>query len=73
MVDLRIESPTFLNIIQAFCPLQIEIYYIYQKACHGFITLEDNSEIIYFNSQFYSPNHEELFYGKDKVVNITGR
>lgn len=71
MVDLRIESPTFSKYYSSILSASNRnMLYIPKGFAHGFITLEDNSEIIYFNSQFYSPNHERTLLWKDKEVNV---
>ena len=35
-----------------------------------FISLEDNSEILYFTSEFYNPRSEEILLWNDKNINI---
>ena len=71
MVDLRIESPTFSQYYASILSAaNRNMLYIPRGFAHGFITLEDNAEIIYFNSQFYSPNHERTLLWNEKEVNI---
>ena len=33
--------------------------YVPEGFAHGFQALTDNAEIVYFNTQFYSPEHEK--------------
>ncbi len=70
-VDLRERSPTFLQwhaeILdgengRALC--------IPHGFAHGFQTLEENSEIIYFTDQFYDPEYERTVNYADPVLNI---
>ena len=58
IVDLRPDSPTYMG--WTFIELSLEnkrMVYVPEGFAHGFQTLEDNSEIIYQMSQFYSPDH----------------
>ena len=44
--------------------------FIPERFAHGFITLENNSEITYMMSQFYIPGFEAGFRWNDPVFNI---
>lgn len=70
-VDLRKESPTYLKWHgrelnesngQALC--------IPHGCAHGYQTLADDSEVLYFTDQFYSPVHERTVHYADKKVGI---
>lgn len=58
IIDLRPESPTFKRSFGL--DLSAEngtMLYIPEGFAHGFQTLEDNTEVFYQMSQFYSPQH----------------
>jgi dTDP-4-dehydrorhamnose 3,5-epimerase len=59
ILDLRPDSPTF------GCSFGTELngenrrmMYVPKGFAHGFLTLADNTEAIYFVDEFYSPAHE---------------
>jgi len=58
MIDLRPDSLTFK---QSFSEIlsadNHKMLYIPEGLAHGFLTLEDNTEVFYQMSEFYSPNH----------------
>ena len=44
---------------------------IIPKGCaHGFQTLSENSNLLYFHSEFYSPDKEEGINYNDPVISI---
>lgn len=56
IVDIRPESPTFLEWYGAILNQDNhKALYSPEGFAQGFITLEDNTEITYFTSEFYSP------------------
>lgn len=56
IVDLRAESPTFLQWFGVeLTATNYRMLYIPKRFAHGFQTLEDESEIFYQMSEFYSP------------------
>lgn len=58
MVDLRPDSPTFLKWTSAELTTDNHRALYIPKGCaHGFMSLEDNSEILYQISEFWSPEH----------------
>jgi len=62
IVDLRPESPTFLQWFgEELTENSHKALYSPEGFAQGFITLEDESEITYFTTQFYAP-------GKDRGV-----
>lgn len=71
IVDLRPTSPTF----KAWTAIEISAHnkkmiYVPEGFAHGFQTLEDNTEVIYQMSQFYSPDHSDGFRWNDPSFNI---
>lgn len=71
IVDLRPESVTFG---QSFgCELSANnrrMMYVPQGFAHGFVTLEDETEVIYMVSESYSPQHERGIRWNDPYFNI---
>ena len=71
IVDLRPNSPTFKQ------PAGIvltrdnrKMLYAPEGFAHGFLTLEDNAEIFYQMSEFYSPDHARGFRWNDPAFGI---
>jgi dTDP-4-dehydrorhamnose 3,5-epimerase len=72
IVDLREGSDTFgewfgmeLNDINRI------MMYVPKGFAHGFITLQENSEIIYMVSDFYAPEAEQTLLWSDEAVAIS--
>jgi dTDP-4-dehydrorhamnose 3,5-epimerase len=54
VIDLRAQSPTFRNWISVVLDAKKRnMVYIPEGCAHGFLTLEDGSEVFYQMSQFY--------------------
>jgi dTDP-4-dehydrorhamnose 3,5-epimerase len=70
-VDLRKTSPTFGKwagvILSASNKKQI---WIPEGFAHGFISLSDESEVLYKATDFYSPIHEQCLIWNDPEVNV---
>ena len=45
--------------------------FIPKSFAHGFITLEDDSHLIYFHDEFYSPEHAQTLNINDPKLNIS--
>jgi len=59
MIDLRRYSPTFLKWHAEVLSLgNHRMMYIPEGFAHGFQALEDNVELVYLHTEFYSPEHE---------------
>jgi dTDP-4-dehydrorhamnose 3,5-epimerase len=57
-VDLRRESPTFRQWVGVTLTSENHIMLYVPEGCgHGFLTLEQNCEVFYQMSEFYSGNH----------------
>jgi dTDP-4-dehydrorhamnose 3,5-epimerase len=71
VIDLRRNSPTFLRwhgeILSA---KNMKMMYIPEGFAHGFQVIEADSELLYFSTQFYNPQHEGGVRFDDPVINI---
>jgi dTDP-4-dehydrorhamnose 3,5-epimerase len=71
IVDIRPSSPNFkqhLGVILS--PENRRMLYIPEGFAHGFLTLEDNTEIFYQMSEFYAPDHARGFRWNDPAFGI---
>lgn len=71
LVDLRENSPTFLNWYGT--ELTDESYrmlYIPEGCAHGYLTLADHTDVMYQVSQYYSPTAERGFLWNDPAFSI---
>lgn len=59
MVDLRRNSPTFLQWCGEILSREnMKMVYIPEGFAHGFQALEENCEMLYLHTEFYSPLHD---------------
>jgi dTDP-4-dehydrorhamnose 3,5-epimerase len=71
IVDIRPASPTFLQSYGAVLDeSNHKALYSPEGFAQGFITTEDNSEIIYFTSEFYSPGMDRGLRYNDPQIGI---
>jgi dTDP-4-dehydrorhamnose 3,5-epimerase len=71
IIDLRKGSETFLQWFGTeLSAANRKMLYIPEGFAHGFQCLEDNCELIYHHSEYYTPNAEAGFRYDDPVVNI---
>lgn len=71
IVDLRQGSPTFLQWVGVeLSAVNKQMIYIPEGFAHGFQTLEENTELIYHHSRFYSPEHESGLRYDDERLRI---
>lgn len=71
IVDLRPDSPCFkMNVGIRLDESNRIMLYIPEGFAHGFITLEDDSEVFYQMSEFYSPQHAAGFRWNDPFFSI---
>ncbi|PIY03243.1 MAG: dTDP-4-dehydrorhamnose 3,5-epimerase [Bacteroidetes bacterium CG_4_10_14_3_um_filter_31_20] len=71
IIDLRQSSPTFLKWVGLeLSKKNKKMLYIPEGFAHGFLTLEDNSELIYHHTNFYEPSAERGIRFDDKIINI---
>jgi dTDP-4-dehydrorhamnose 3,5-epimerase len=72
IIDLRQDSPTFLKWHgEVLSAENMKMMVVPEGFAHGFQCLEDNSEIVYLVTQFYSPEHEEGVRYDDPMFNIS--
>lgn len=71
IIDLRKHSETYLQHIQVeLTEKNYRMLYVPEGFAHGFITLEENVEVTYFVSQFYTPGKEAGIRWNDPLFNI---
>ncbi len=71
VVDIRRNSKTFLQSIQVeLSEENKKMIYIPEGFAHGFITLKENSQLLYYHSSFYEPNFERGLRYNDPVLKI---
>ena len=70
-VDLRPESPTFKRHVGAELSEQNrKMLYVPEGFAHGFITLRDQTEVLYHISEFWSPAHARGVRWNDPAFGI---
>ena len=71
ILDLRPSSPTFGHSFGAELSADNRtMMYVPKGFAHGFLTLEDHSEVLYFVSQYYSKELERGIRWNDPVFSI---
>ena len=56
IVDLRPDAPTYLqHVVVTLTAQNRRLVYIPEGLAHGFLTLEDNTEVFYQMAEFYAP------------------
>jgi dTDP-4-dehydrorhamnose 3,5-epimerase len=71
VLDLRQESPTFGQSFGAELSAENRMMMYVPKGCaHGFLTLTDDSEVIYLVDEFYSPESERIVRFDDPKFRI---
>jgi len=72
IVDLRHNSATFLYWHgEVLSEVNQKMMYIPEGYAHGFQSLEDNVELLYLHTEFYSPEHEGGVRYDDPKINIS--
>ena len=70
-IDMRKESPTYLKTFShELDENDNRAIYIPNFFAHGYMALEDGSEVIYLSSNKYSPTHEKQINPNDPSLNI---
>lgn len=71
VLDLRRNSPTFLNHIKIELSAENKkLILVPEGMAHGFQTIENNSELIYHHTQFYKKEAERGIRYNDPKINI---
>ncbi len=71
-LDLRPDSPTFKNWVAAVLTADNRnMLYVPEGCAHGFLTLEDSTEVTYQISEFYSPDSSRGVRWDDPAFGIT--
>ena len=71
IIDLRPDSSTFKQWISVEMTSENrKMIYIPEHFAHGFITLEDNTEVFYQMSEFYAPDSARGIRWNDPAFNI---
>ena len=70
-IDLRKGSPTFLKWYGEILSAEnMKALYVPEGFAHGFQTLEENCELLYFHTEFYSPIDEGAVKFDDPMIGI---
>lgn len=71
IIDLRPDSPTFLKHFAVELTAENRtMIHLPQGCANSFMTLADGTEILYFTSEFYSPQHERGIRYNDPALGI---
>ena len=71
VIDLRPGSSTFKQHFGVTLSAENRrMVYIPEGFAHGFLTLEDNTEVFYQMSEFYAPDHARGFRWNDPAFGI---
>jgi dTDP-4-dehydrorhamnose 3,5-epimerase len=71
IIDLRPESPTFKQYTAIVLTAQNrKMLYVPEGFAHGFLTLEDHTEVFYQMSEFYAPEYARGIRWNDPAFNI---
>ena len=71
VIDLRPDSPTFLKHVAVELTAENrKMIHVPQGCANSFMTIEDHTEIFYFTSEYYSPQHERGIRYNDPALGI---
>lgn len=72
IVDLRHKSSTFLQYVGVELSEQnLRMIYVPEGFAHGFLTLQDHTELIYHHTAYYTPDSDGGVRYNDPKINIT--
>ena len=72
IIDLRSDSTTFKQWFAAELSAENHLMlYVPGEIAHGYLTLEDNTEVLYQTSAYYAPEHGRGVRWNDPAFNIT--
>ena len=70
-IDIREGSPTFLQHKTLVLTANSKnMVYLCKGIAHGFLTLEDNTELNYYHTECYVPGADKGFNYKDPLLNL---
>jgi dTDP-4-dehydrorhamnose 3,5-epimerase len=71
IIDIRSGSPTFHQHIGVILSEEnMNMIYVPEGFAHGFQTLEDNTQLIYHHTNYYTPENERGISFRDPAINI---
>jgi dTDP-4-dehydrorhamnose 3,5-epimerase len=71
IIDLRLNSPSFGKYAtEVLSAGNHKMLFVPEGFAHGFLTLEDNTEVFYQMSEFYSPEHARGIRWNDPAFGI---
>lgn len=71
IIDMRESSPTFKQWIGVELTAEsFRMLYVPEGFAHGFITLEDNTDVAYQVTEFYTPGFEQCYRWDDPAFGI---
>ena len=72
IIDLRAGSPTFTQWFAGELSAENHrMLYVPGEFAHGYVTLEDNTEVLYQTSAYYAPEHGRGIRWNDPAFNIS--
>jgi len=72
IIDLRPESATFKEHLGVNLSAENhKVLYVPEGCAHGFITLEDSTEVFYQMAEFYAPEHGRVVRWNDPAFKIS--
>lgn len=72
IIDIRKDSPTYCQWLQVeLTDKNNRMLYVPEGFAHGFITLEEDCEVFYQVSEFYTPGKEKGIRWNDPLFNIS--
>ena len=72
LVDLRPESETFLQWTGVTLnSREFNMLYVPEGCAHGYLTLEDDTDVMYQVTEYYTPDAERGFRWNDPTFNIS--
>ncbi len=71
VVDLRKNSPTFLHYhAEILSDNNLKSFFIPEGFAHGFQTLTNNCEMLYFHTSFYNSKYEGAINATDPIISV---
>lgn len=70
LVDLRNYSKSYKKVVTVRLDSPSQAIYVPSGCAHGFQTLCDNTEVLYFHSNFYNPLFEDGIKYNDEILAI---